>query len=84
MATAQTDARSLARDAAAKYFEALAGRVPSDDAPVNLIEECIAIQDALLAERPARDHEDEDREDAALHAGYLLGLEVGLRMRGQS
>jgi hypothetical protein len=68
----------IARLAADRYFDALAGGAHFDSAAreVSLIDACIEIQDAL---HPW--NSDPDRVHTALHAGYLLGVEIGRRMR---
>jgi hypothetical protein len=85
-----TEAQALAVQAADDYFNALAEDLPFDTAPgapliVNLIERANQIQDAILdADRATLDrvvHSD-DLQDSALRAGYLLGVQIGLRMRG--
>lgn len=91
--TKETPARRspqhLAREAADKYFAALAADLPFDTAPgdVNLVELCTQIHDAILRERQ---HEADqgyrrpnvDNEDSAMRAGYLLGVEIGRRLSG--
>jgi len=68
------------------YFTALTAEIPFDTAPgdVNLIEAANEIQDAIMAERAARGIVSQGPDydvDSALHAGYLLGVQIGLRMR---
>jgi hypothetical protein len=75
----------MAADAATRYFAALTETIPFDTAPgeVNLIAEVVAIQAAIEADRMrenARCHN--DPQDTALRAGYVLGVEIGRRMRG--
>lgn len=76
--------QQLAKDAADRYFDALASDLPFDVAPgkVNLVEACVAIQDALLNHRPIGMNISEDEQDAAMRAGYLLGVEMGRRLGG--
>lgn len=74
-------AQEIARRAADRYFAALAETIPSfDSAPgdVNLTAAVCDAQSALLA---GRDQTDENREDAALRAGWVVGFEFGRRMR---
>ena len=47
---------------------------------MNLILAVARIHDALVEEDARRGIH--DREDAARHAGYILGLEIGRRMAG--
>jgi hypothetical protein len=74
----------MAADAATRYFAALAETIPFDTAPgeVNLIAEVVAIQAAIEADRMRDARCYNDPQDAALRAGYALGVEVGRRMRG--
>ncbi len=83
--TVKLTARQLAKQAADRYFAALAADLPFDTAPgdVNLVQSVTEIQDALMTERTAPDAEDTGfREDTAFRAGYLLGVEIGRRMGG--
>src|SRR5207237_750284 len=81
-------AQQLAIAAADQYFAALASDLPFDVAPgdVNLVELCTEIQDAIddgkRSETVDPIVELQWREDSALRAGYLLGVQIGLRMRG--
>lgn len=80
-----TDPQALAIAAADLYFAALAADLPYDTAPgnVKLVDHCNEIQTAI--QRKAQlEHPDrpEDAEDAAMRAGYLLGVEIGRRMGG--
>ena len=73
--------QQLAKDAADRYFAALASRIPFDSAPgdVDLISAVNDIHDAIMRERPMTEGY---REQAAMDAGYLLGIEIGRRMGG--
>ena len=78
---------ALARAAADEYLNALAGDLPFDAPPgdVNLVEHFTKIQNALLKQGGiTEDHPDIDsqNEDAAMRAGYLLGVQIGLRLSG--
>jgi hypothetical protein len=73
-------AHQLAKDAADRYFAALAADIPSDEAPSDLLREALAIHDEIKHAGPKRNPD--DQEDSALRAGYLLGVEVGRRMAG--
>ena len=77
-------AQQLAQRAADRYFAALAAEIPSDGAPadVSLVDVVCEIQDALLADSSVSYDKDDDRHDAALNAGYLLGVEIGRRLAG--
>jgi hypothetical protein len=72
-------ARKLAADAADRYFAALASEIPFDTAPgdVDLIAAVCEIEDAIRGGPPTPG----DDDDAKLHAGYLLGVEIGRRLR---
>ena len=75
-------ARELARQAADRYFAALAAEIPYDHATgdVSLIDAVTNIQHALLEDGYPRRQGFE--EGSAMDAGYLLGVEVGRRMAG--
>jgi hypothetical protein len=86
-----TRAQALARDAADRYFAALVSEIPFDTAPgdVDLIAAFNDIQDTLLDgdSGPGKTPDTfgqwtEQREQAAMHAGYLLGIEIGRRLGG--
>jgi hypothetical protein len=77
--------QALAAEAADRYFAALVREIPFDTAPgdVNLINEAMEIQDQVLREDPrAKSDPQPAQEQAALTAGYLLGVEIGRRMGG--
>lgn len=78
-----TRARQIAREAADEYIAALAADDASEAALVeaNLILAVARIHDALIEEDARRGIR--DREDAARHAGYILGLEIGRRLAGR-
>jgi hypothetical protein len=78
-----SDPRALAREAADRYFTALASEIPCDAAPgdVNLIAHAVDIQAVIESTRSDEDIAN-DPLDAALLAGYLLGIEVGRRLAG--
>src|SRR6478609_9404532 len=77
--TVQT-AVELARASADCYVAALTENLPMDNAPgdVNLIRLATHIQRAVQDEQ--REVGDaSDSQDSALRAGYLLGVQIGLR-----
>jgi hypothetical protein len=76
--------QQIAQDAAEAYFDALGAAVPCDGAPgdVNLVEAYTQIYDALAAEMEHGDAPAPGCDDVAMHAGYLLGVEVGRRLGG--
>jgi hypothetical protein len=79
-------AQQIARAAADKYFAALVADIPGDETPggaTHLIDAAINIESELIATRKQLDAQsDHDVErEAALHAGYLLGVEIGRRIR---
>jgi len=77
------DPRAVAAAIADRYFAALAEDLPMDNAPgdVNLVYLATLILDAIEHKR-LDDGATTDTADSALRAGYLLGVQVGLRMRG--
>ena len=82
-------AQQLAQTAADRYFGAIAAEIPFDNAPgdVDLISAVNDIQDARLRESKITGGSQitdvfDKRESAALHAGYLLGVEIGRRIAG--
>ena len=81
-------ARQIAETAADRYFAALVADIPFDTAPgdVNLVNACNEVYVTLLKGRPERTKDAEIaadwREDAALRAGYLLGIAIGRRIGG--
>jgi hypothetical protein len=76
--------QQIAREAADEYFDSLTAEVPCDGAPgaVNLVEAYTKIYDALAAEMPHESAPTPGCDDIAMHAGYLLGVEVGRRIGG--
>jgi hypothetical protein len=85
----ESNDHAIARDAAERYFAALASEIPFDTAPgdVDLIAAVNDIHDAIIDDDRFDDPKDfekhlQHRESAALHAGYLLGIEIGRRMGG--
>jgi hypothetical protein len=73
-------ARKLAADAADRYFRAIASEIPFDSAPgcVDLIAAANAINDAIVGDEPP---DANDEHDSKFDAGYLLGVEIGRRLR---
>lgn len=77
--------QAIARDGADRYFAAIVNEIPFDGAPieVNLIEHYNAIRAAIERYAP---YEKTRRlgweEEVAMHAGYLLGVEIGKRIGG--
>lgn len=84
--TRPLSAPELAKQAADQYFDALTADTPLDNAPgdLNLVAAFTKIQDAYLRDDPSLRDADEAlrNEDAAMHAGYLLGIEIGRRLGG--
>lgn len=76
--THQPTAQEIAKDAADRYFADLASAIPYGE--VNLVDAVTKVQDALLSRYP--DDVAFANEDAALRAGYILGVEIGRRIGG--
>ncbi len=78
-ATQTKTPQEIAREAADRYFAALACEIPCDTAPgaVNLIEAANEIQDAINA---SSDRQLGWETQSAMEAGYFLGVEVGRRL----
>ena len=77
--TKRVTARAIARTAVAMWFEDQIYRhIPDDHAPhANLSMICDDVEAALDRECPGS-----DPGTFAADAGYLIGVEVGLRLRG--
>jgi hypothetical protein len=77
-----TKAQALAREAADDYFATIAGGVALDTSvpDPNLIDGFVLVADALVTE----EHRQLGgyQEGAAMHAGFLLGVEFGRRLGG--
>jgi hypothetical protein len=71
----------IAEDIADRYFSALASEMPIDATPgdVSLIEEGCSLALEIAKLDPGRSPDD---FDAALRAGYLIGVAIGRRMGG--
>jgi hypothetical protein len=86
-ATITQTAQQLAEEAADAYFVALAGDLPSDNAPgdFSLLDQGLAIQD-LIAESARHSHQRHGDASECPHcsmvAGFVLGVAVGKRMGG--
>jgi hypothetical protein len=85
MVTTTTEAQNIARRRVDEYFDALVREIPFDTAPgdVDLIAAAIKIEEALAADSTPDDRTAaHDAGHRAIHAGYLLGIEVGRRLGG--
>jgi hypothetical protein len=76
-------ARALARDVVDRYFDALLSQIPFDNAPgdVDLITETLTVQEELRLARESEGIDDDGTADA-MTAGFFVGVEIGLRLRG--
>jgi hypothetical protein len=79
----ECDPRALAAAVADRYFAALEEDLPMDTAPddIDLVYLASFIQDAIEHKRQAAGLAT-DTQDSALRAGYVLGVQIGLRMAG--
>jgi hypothetical protein len=76
---AASTARDIARTGVAAYFDDILTEVPGDHIPPqNLRELCNHLADVLARECK---HDPPDPDAFQADAGYLIGLEVGLRLR---
>jgi hypothetical protein len=78
------DPQAMAHAVVDRYFAALAADLPYDTAPggIELVTAASEIKDVIEARQRRDGIVDDDGEDAALRAGYLIGVEVGRRIGG--
>jgi hypothetical protein len=92
-ATKRPDPRQMAVDAVQEWHDAIIQSTeahnPESIYNVSLDQAFSEVTDALIAEERAEDREEEDAElreirqqSCARTAGYLIGVQVGLRLRG--
>lgn len=79
------DPLQMARDLADRFVGSMTAITTVGDQDIDALNDGIdAIQDRIRATYPS-DHDDDDanfNETSAREAGYLVGVQVGLRLRG--